>query len=346
MSIKIHRLPLAVMVTALLSTACIKEKAEVCYSGLLLHYHYDLNPDGVNRFDDEVHKLTILAFDSNDRFYEAFEVSDHEALVEENLISLPLPDGQWTIVTWGGDLSTYDLGVLNGSTRDFDPFDYMSGATRGQATLADHRLGLNNFIIEEDGSELVTSNLSDLFYGEVKASTVTSVREVPHTEVFLIRNTNTLSVQLNGLPADDTPGKNQTRAHVDNVTVHADMVNGRCRADNEICLDAHNVHYEQTHAISSTATELDVDLTVMRLFSGDEESMITVSGTFLEHHGYPSGEIQIPVVPTIMASPEYNTQEDLDRENYYEFLLDFDADMNLSIWVNGWKVVNVYTPGL
>jgi hypothetical protein len=238
------------------------------------------------------------------------------------------------------------LGVLNADTRDFDPHDYTNGDTRGQTTLADHRVSLNNYTLHDDGSKLVTDDLSDLFYGEVTARAVTSTTPVRETQVDMMLNTNTLRVKLRGLPVDDTPGKNKTRAHEDNITVRADMVNGRCRADNEICLDARNVRYEQRHAVMSTTTELNVDLKVMRLFTVDDSSTITISGSFLEHHGYPDGEIRIPVVPTIMQSDLYNVQEDLDRENYYEFVLDFDTDAGLEIWVNGWKVTNVYIPGL
>jgi hypothetical protein len=338
---KLDRLFAAAVTVALLLSACVREKGEYCHSGLLLHYHYDLNPSRENRFEDEVHKLTILAFDENGRFYEAFDVSDSEALVEENLISLPLPDGNWTVVTWGGDMDTYNLGKLN-AQRDVDVVDYHNGS-RGAVTLDEHRVWVSKFTYMDNGSKLVTDDLSPLFYGQVTARAVTGTTPTPHTEVNLMRNTNTLGIRLDGLPADATPGR--TRAHEDNVTVHAEMVNGRCRADNEICLDALNVHYEQTHAISSTETSLDVDLTVMRLFLGDDVSAITISGTFLEHHGYPEGKITIPIVPAIIETLEFTTQEELDRENYYEFALDFDNGLAITINNRPWRVIDV-TPGI
>jgi hypothetical protein len=326
----------------LLFSACVKEKTEICYSGLLMHYHYDLNPDRTNRFGSDVDKLTILAFDENDLFYQAFEVAHPDQLTDDNLIWLDLPDGKWTIVSWGGDMNTYDMGILN-EQRDVSVVDYFNG-TRGSVTLADHRVWLNNFVWIDSTNKLVTDDISHLFYGQVTATATTSTRQVPHTEVQMMRNTNTLSIQIEGLPADTEPGR--TRAHQDNITVTADMVNGRCRADNEICLDALNIRYAQTHAISSTETTLDTDLKVMRIFVDDDDSVITLSGTFLEHHGYPDGRIDIPLVDTILESPEYNTQEDLDRENHYEFLLSFDSDMGLTITVNGWKVKEVTVPQL
>jgi hypothetical protein len=315
---------------------CIREK-EVCYSGLLMHYHYDLNPRNENLFGDEVGRLAILVYDADGRFHRMFVVDDPALLTNDNLIHLDVPDGEWTVVTWGGDMRSFEMGLLD-SEGEVHPHDYTNGAG---STLAEHRVWIRDYTLEADGSKLVTGELSNLYYGYAEGATARrSPMPAPHTEVQMTRNTNTLTVRLTDLPPE-AGRRNMTRAHDDNITVHADMVNGRCRADNEICLNARNIHYEQRHSISSEATSMQVDLNVMRLFAHDETSTITVSGDFLEHHGYPGAEISIDVVPTILQHPDYNTQEDLDRENHYEFELDFEADGSISVIVNGWKIKDI-----
>jgi hypothetical protein len=327
-------LSMSLAATTLLATAgCVKEKDVVCYSGLMMHYHYELNPERANLFGRDVDKLTILVFEySSERFHRMFVVDNPARLTDDNLIHLDVPDGEWKVVTWGGDMSSFDMGLLD-ANGDVAPHDYTSNRN---STLAQHRVWLKDFTLTSDGSKLVTSDISPLYYGYIDhAVAQTNPWPTPHTEVQMMRNTNTLSISLTGLPPDTAP---PSRAHEDNLTIHADMVNGRCRGDNEICLDALNVHYAQTHAISSSATTLGVDLTVMRLFDHDRESVITVSGEMLAHHGYTGGEIVIPIVPTIMENPLYGSQEELDRENFYQFGLHFSADMSLTVTLNGWVV--------
>jgi hypothetical protein len=235
-------------------------------------------------------------------------------------------------------MSSYNLGLLDASG-DVRSHDYTNG--RGGSSLSEHRLWIRDYTLTDEGSKLVTGGLSPLYYGFVAAiESDTNTRPAEVVEVAMVRNTNTLGVRLTGLQPEVA---GVTRAHEDNMTVSADMVNGRCRADNGICEQALNVHYAQTHAISSGSTTLSVDLEVMRLFTGDDESVITVSG--LSRHGFEQDTIEIPIVETIMKNPDYNTQEDLDRENYYEFALDFDSEMNLTVTINGWTVVNVI-PGI
>jgi hypothetical protein len=319
---------------------CVSNRSEYCYSGLLLHYHYDLNPLRENLFGSDVNRLAILVYDENDRFYRMFTVDDPSRLGDDNLIHIDVPDGTWSVVTWGGDMSSFDMGVLQPSG-DVRSYDY--AASRG-ASLEDYRLWITDFEWLDDGSKLVTTNLSELYYGFVSGATsVTSTSRPSHIEVPMIHNNNMLSVRLTGLP-EDFDG---SRSHVDNITVTADMVNGRCRHDNFICDDAPNIHYAQTNAISSDATAMNVDLTVMRLFAHDDVSSITVSGSYIEHRGFADGKITIPIVPTIMQSPDFNVQEDLDRENHYEFAIDFNSTSpEVTISVNGWSVTPVIVDGL
>ncbi len=85
---------------------------------------------------------------------------------------------------------------------------------------------------------------------------------------------------------------------------------------------------------------MQVDLTVKRLFVNDNTSEITIASPVLEGK-YPEGKITIPIIGSILESPEYFTQEDLDRYNLFIFDITFDNELNISLTINGWEIVNV-----
>ena len=326
---KIHSLLLPLV---LLFTGCIKESMEGCYSGLQLHYGYTLNPHYEDRFHSDVNKLTILVFDGNDNFYESFVVDDPEMLGSDNSIYLPLPEGTWNIVTWGGDMTSYSMGLIDryGEVRSYD---YENG--KGVTSLSEHRLWISSYEMMADGSKLVTEELSKLYYGNI-SNVKTVMGSTTYGEVSMMQNTNTLRVILKGLPSS------ALKADPDqSFTVAADMVNERCRSDNQICEDARNVKYVRSEGMMADENEMQFDLTVMRLFTHDDTSAITVSSPVLEEWGYPGGSLTIPIVPTVMENEKYSVQSDLDRENIFTFEIKFDAEMNFTLTVNGWKVINV-----
>lgn len=329
------------LAVTLFFSGCVEDESINCYSGLLLHYRYELNPQNENRFGSDVDALTILAFDENGLFHEAFVVDDPAQLGENNLIHLPLPDGTWDILTWGGDMDTFEIGDMirgpENTSRDVP-------LQKGVSNISNARLWISNHTEMEDGGKLVTEHLSRLYHGSLEGvKTLTGTNQIVKEEVSMMQNTNTLKVVLNGLPSSGS-----ARADGDDpyqITVTADMTNERCRADNGICDQVRSTKHTQTRAFTNTQGQMEIDLTVMRLFTDDVSSTLTVSSPLLDEYGYENGQIVIPIVPTVLENPAYNTQTDLDRENVYEFVIDFDVDMNFTLTINRWKIIHV-TPGM
>ncbi len=319
------------------AAGCVAEKPEVCYSGLSLHYRYDLNPTRANLFGAEVSALNILAFDEHGLFHEAFEVTDPALLGNNNLIHLPLPDGQWNILTWGGDMASFGIG---GMVRNLDDTraSYDEPLEKGVTNIENVRLWIDNHTPLEDGDKLVTDRLSDLYHGLIEGAVARTdvAPPAPHT-VNMTRNTNTLRVILRGLPPAST-----TRADGDHVeiTATADMHNERCRHDNEICDQVRTSHHMQTGAQVAGADSVAIDITVMRLFTDDADSRLTLSGEILSELGIAAEKLSIPVVPTILKSEKYNEQADLDRENLYVFEFRLDGTGRIDLYINNWKVID------
>jgi hypothetical protein len=346
MTKKTGRFLLLPLAAAILS-GCVKEKLEECFSGLALRYHYALNPSDTNAFGSDINELVIHAFDSRGIFYEEFVFDDPADLTENHIIRLPLPDGKWSIVTWGSESGgavsrSYDMGTLVNDERGPS---YSQGIEKGVTNLEEARLWIKNHTEAEDGRRHVADKLSRLYHASIyDVEATTSIHPVDVIDVPMMQNTNTLRVVVKGLPQP------LTRAASDDFTVTADMVNGHYRHNNLLCSDGLPLKY-QNGEWEETGQELQHDLTVLRPFVDDTVSELKLSIPMLEEYGYPDGEIAVPIVPTIMQSPDYNEQRDLDRANLYIFEFEFeigDDENTIGLKINGkpWKVVDVIVPEL
>ena len=330
---------LLLALVAVLFSGCVKEKSEVCYSGITLRYHYALNPEDTNKFATEINELKIHAFDQNGVFYKEFVFDDPAQLTEEHFIHLPLPDGKWDIVTWGsegkGSLSdSYDMGILSRS--DSGP-SYNTGIEEGLTNIEEARLWIKNLAkTTDDGRRHVTDQISKLYHAslyDVTTTTTTSPTRI--INVPMMQNTNTLRVVITGLP------QTMTRAANEDFGLTADMVNGHYRHNNLLCSDGFPLKYENGVWENEGEEGVQNDLTVLRPFIDDTTSELTITIPQLEPYGYKDGKIAVKIVPTITQSPDYRSQTDLDRANTYIFEFDFDINMNLTVTVNGWKVRNI-----
>ncbi len=317
-----------------LAVACVAQQPEVCYSGLALHYRYELNPTRANLFGAEVSALTILAFDERGLFHEAFEVTDPAQLGDDNLIHLPLPDGRWDILTWGGDMASFGIG---GMVRDSGNTSHDVPLEKGVTSIDNARLWIENHTPLDDGGKLVTDHLSNLYYGLAEGLVSRNALTPPVTRtVEMMRNTNTLRVVVRGLP----PGS-VTRADGEGqIVATADMTNERCRADNGICDQVRATRHVRTGTPVAGLDSLAIDLTVMRLLADDATSRLTLSGELLASLGIAAERLSIPIVPTILSSDAYDTQEHLDRENLYVFEFVLDGTGGIELYINKWRVVD------
>lgn len=307
--------------------SCTKESLKLCEPGLELTYIYELNKYYTNRFSEEVTKLTIYVFDSNERFYRSYAVDrpgDYKS------IHLPLPAGEWHLLSWGGALTTYDVGELDSSV---DPsVDLTDGLVVGQTTLETFCLLVGYDFIFPGRPDVVgvKKTVDDLFYGDYKKVATYSDRVVAET-IPMMKNTQQVYLKMNAFFLSESDNLSSV---ADSVNIYALVRNGRYDFDNLISNVPPDILYLSDLYLDGDTLVSSHKL--LRLMKEDEDGILCIESNYL-----PKGKLEIPIVESILKHPDYNTQEDLDREDTYEFRIDINADLNVVININGWEFVPV-----
>ncbi|MGL6179613.1 MAG: FimB/Mfa2 family fimbrial subunit [Tannerellaceae bacterium] len=318
-------LSVIVLISSMFS--CTKESLKLCEPGLELTYIYELNKYYTNRFSEEVTKLTIYVFDSNERFYRSYVVDrpgDYKS------IHLPLPEGEWHLLSWGGLLNTYNVGELDSLVNQ--SVDLTGGLIVGQTSLESFSLLVGYDLIFPSNPYVVGVKkiIDDLYYGDyIKVNTYND-RVVTQT-IPMMKNTQQVYLKMNAFFLSKSDNVLSTS---DSVNIYAIVRNGRYRFDNFIdnvppdILYLNDLHLDGDTLVSSQK--------LLRLMIEDEDGVLCIESDYL-----PNGKLEIPIVESILKHPDYNTQEDLDREDVYEFRIDIAADLNVTVNINGWEFVSV-----
>lgn len=319
-----------VIVSASYMTSCTKESLKYCEPGVELTYFYELNKYYTNRFGEEVDKLSIYVFDRDQLFYQVFVVDNPAELGNDNVIHLPLPAGDWYLVSWGGMLSTYTTGYLDRLSTEIPNFS--PGLIPGGTTLEAFRLVVDydrEFPTNPDEVG-VTFDVDDLYYGANRKITTFADKVVKET-IPMMKNTQKIHLKMD---LSFMPATKQITRQTEGFNVYATVRNGRYTFDNKIGEYARDLRYMQNAKIQGDT--LIASFTVLRLMEEDEDGILRVESSYL-----PEGKIEIPIVESILKHPEYSTQEDLDREDTYEFKVGFTADLDVVVNINGWEFISV-----
>ena len=308
-------------------TSCIKEDMSNCRFGVNIHYFYILNKHYENRFGPDVEYMNISVFDKDDKFYDNFVIDNPTMLGNDNSINLPLPAGDWTLVSWGGDVPSYKLGAFSGSS-------FVEGLVVGQTSLNDFRLMLNYSREISSAQVEMSDKVMPLYYGDITPVTTESLTYTS-VNIPVTNDVNDLVVKVGGL-------SNVLGANVDDFEIYATMSNGRYANDNGIADGAREIKY--TQPLKVVGDTLYTTMSVLRLMEDSATEYLTVKSKYM-----PNDEksITIPIVPTILKNPRYNNQEDLDREDTYEFVfaLKPNADFSVTVIINEWEVVPIVPKG-
>ena len=123
---------------------------------------------------------------------------------------------------------------------------------------------------------------------------------------------------------------------VDDFEIYATMSNGRYANDNAIAAGARTVKYSQPMQIKDGV--LTTTLSVLRLMQSSTTEFLTIKSNYIPNANH---EFTVPIVPTILKNPAYNTQTDLDREDTYEFIFSIGVDASVTVTINGWEIVQI-----
>lgn len=292
--------------------SCTKEDLSACNPELQLKFSYLLNGQGVNLFGDQVDQITVFAFDAQGHYYATFSDGGNH-LTNDYVMTLPLPEGKYTILAWGGDMKHYNAVSTKGDNTE-------QALTKGQTTLEQFRLMLK----QQENKEAL-----GLYYGNVQdAESKTTAQQTYPIE--LIKNSNTIRVNITGIEKTAPTRADQTPQY--DVVVTA--ANGTYNYDNTIPTATKTAQY-RPHTTTETATELTYDSNTLRLMIGQSPMLRVVNNQ-------TGDEVcNFNIVEAIMRDPKFKTQKDIDREDLFQFDFRINNDLSITITINGWSIIDV-----
>lgn len=306
-----------------LLSGCIYDDRSQCPKRFLLQPYYKLhNKQEVDRFEREVHSLTVHVFDAADRYVCSIH-NQGSRYRNGQLFPIDLEEGIYSFIVVGeGSSRSFEAGTYHANT----PGYFVAGPVVGKTTLADFRVRLK----KQGSADAVADPIDEFFFGRLTHQEVMIGDTEPHP-VALTKDTKEVEIRFTGtLPAGATPYLYSDNARIDAANLRP--------ADRQTVRHAPYIPSAASHPAPAAAAA-SYHFHVMRLY----DTAHTLHLRLL----MPDGSDAIPgfseeLIHRIMASPHYRTQEALDREDY--FLIEFKvsaAGTALSIRVNGWEVIPV-----
>lgn len=308
------------IVLSLLLQSCLKEDLSMCESWLLLKFRYSLNDQYSNLFGAEVHKVTIYVFDNHGKYVDSFS-EQGDKLTNDYVMRIPLPEGKYSVVAYGGDFSTYSVRELNRQDNTLNNI-----LRKGITDISDFRAELKNTIGAEN--YLYPTNTADDLYAGFVTDAVSAMDNQNITDVELIKDTKKIKVKITSTDPIPTP-----------FDIYITALNGRYLSDNNIDLNHGTFKYTPVNSIVQP-NYIEVDLKIMRLMLG-QSPMLVIKNSITQNVIYNEN-----MIDQILLTKQYVTQEDFDREDQFIFEITIqskDNNIEILISVNGWKI-NSITP--
>ena len=313
------------LVLILLLQSCLKEDRSMCKSWLLLRFRYTLNDQYTNLFGQEVHKVTVYVFDEHGKYVDRFS-EQGSALTNDYVMRLPLPEGIYSIIAYGGDFTTYTAGELN-------PNNTLNNTLRpGITDISDFRIELKN----TNGLEnyLYPAATPDDLYAGFAAGAIAELNSGHITDVDLIKDTKQIIVRIINAPS----ARMTTDAVISPFDVYITALNGRYLFDNNIDLN-HTIYKYTPVSTEIQSNYIESNLKIMRLMLG-QLPMLVIRNNSTQEIIYNKN-----MVEQISQNPQYVTQEDFDRENQFIFEITLPSEnqgSEIGVSINGWKINNVF----
>lgn len=307
--ISIHLL----IVFVLFLQSCIKEGYTTCEIELLLRFRYTLNDQNTNLFDSDIHRVTVYIFDSNGKYVETFS-QQGDKLTNDYVMRIPLPEGKYSVVAYGGDFATYSAGELNAGT--INPT-----LIKGVTDINDFRAELKNIIGVDNYLYPITT--PDDLYAGLALNAISARANEAITDVELIRDTKKIKVKITGIDAYSSP-----------LEVYITALNGRYKFDNSIDTNHGTFKYTPTNTLLQP-NYMEVDLKMMRLMLG-QSPMLVIRNSVTQEVLYNEN-----MIDQILSTLQYITQEDFDREDEFIFEISVVNDVVVSVSINGWILNNI-----
>lgn len=360
---RIRLFPCAVALFAL--TGCIKEYLAECpdyEQGVILGYRYDLNMDYADKFAERVESLQAFIFDENGILYDTLT-----PLIGTGTIlpgwerKVNLPAGTYSIVTWAGSDGFYDH--YYPATANADASGFLPGVNIGLTRLEDMRMFIRYESLTgvSEHNRPCEANIKDLYHALERSVTVPSAGFTPVTTP-LVKNTNTIRIRIDGLE------KIGTTVAPEDFELSITGCNSHYTYDNTIPEKASSLKYTPYQS-RKEGSSLYADIRTLRLMRPASDPFDNAS-LLLNIHYKPHGlEIcrDVDLVELILSGkiPARDAQgnlltdpdghqlytsptlEYLDRQDLFEIVYEIsesptDGSLTVTVYVNGWKIANIY----
>ncbi|MDD3037380.1 FimB/Mfa2 family fimbrial subunit [Bacteroides sp.] len=302
----------------LLLQGCIKDDLPECKSELLLSFRYTLNNQFANLFGSEVHRITVYIFDSQNKYVDYIS-EEGSQLTNDYVMHIPLPEGTYSVVAYGGDFNTYSAGELDRQMNSLN-----QTLRKGVTDINDFRAELKNIKGAED--YLYPIHTPDDLYVGLATHAVSAISNKDVTPVDLIKDTKKIKVKISGTNFINGP-----------LDVYITALNGRYQFDNSIDSQHGIFKYTPINTILQP-NYMETDLKMMRLVIG-QRPMLVIKNSATSEIIYQENMIE-----QILLIPKYTSQEDIDRENEFVFEINLKSNENrieITVSINGWKITNI-----
>lgn len=316
----------------LLFTGCFSEDMSECGQGVTFSFKYELNNKyweqgrPVDLFNSSVNYLTVLFFDDEGKYFDSFHAEDIMRQKDFRM-RIRLPEGRYSAMVWGS--REYGNDYMLCHVFDADKDQFIDKLQKGVTTKDDFRLMVTRRYGFENGRILI-QELSDIFYGNVPLFELSAkAGEMSHVSVSMMKNLKKLDVIVKRVG-------------------ESGLAEGRQGLYDTYCI-ARNSQYDYMNALPDNAREVKYLSTSVKSESGSVHynfNMLRLMADrnpmlYLDDPVTKTNILKIDIVAAILKHPKYNSQEDLDREDHFEFEIRMYSNLAVEVFVNGWKSYEV-----
>lgn len=250
----------------------------------------------------EIDRISLFVFDEQGVLIALHQERD-VVMAAGYYISLPLDEGKYRVVAWANLRDCYGY----------------NDCTVGQTCFSDLEL-----FIEKAEDNTVRKAPHTLFFGSQAEVAVTQETNQYFT-IPLQRNTNTIHIETSGLPPTDTEYE---------LTISD--YNGQYTFDNSFASNTEAIHYI-SDCTQNEQAQLCGSLTVLRLAAERNYPVLRIR----KKTPGRSEELlyQAKLVELILKLQEKDPSITFENTHQYYFHLKFDTDLNVTVGINGWEIM-------
>lgn len=282
-------------------SSCIKEREDDCDNRLKIYFSasFDSRAMGVLSPRDLKH-FDLFVFDSNDLYVGTWSDDDIE-FSPDYFMTLSLNNGAYTFVTWCNARSGYY---------------YKPGFIKGRTTLSEATIAL----VHNGG--IVDTSPGLLLFGNYLQARVIRARNQSFV-VPLQRVTYDINVTTEGLPP-----------LADEFTLTVNDIVSEGKFDSKVSPSSEEIRYT-TACDRIAGGQLSASLTVIKLEEQRTVPIIILTNKISETELFKGNLVKMILALRQLTPP---VEVDFDKIYNYDIVLRFDADMNVTISINGWNV--------